>query len=131
MMLIIATTNIENGDKMKPLGQNGPSTTTSWLGSPAGYGVKPSYVLGWFIFLIGSFGFISWVGNGLKPESNQYSSEKVSLGDALYYSLMVFIGASTDIKPIGRYRYLLPVERIFGWLLLALFITTLGHVMIR
>jgi hypothetical protein len=101
----------------------------AWLS--CGYGVKPSYVLGWFIFLIGSFGFISWVGNGLKSESNQYSSEKVSLGDAFYYSLMVFIGASTVIKPVGRYKYLLPVERIFGWLLLALFITTLGHVMIR
>lgn len=101
----------------------------AWLS--CGYGVKPSYVLVWFIFFIGSFGFTSWVGNGLKRESNQYSSEKVSFGDAFYHSLMVFIGASTDLKPIGRYRYLLPLERIFGWLLLALFITTLGHVMIR
>jgi uncharacterized protein YjbI with pentapeptide repeats len=82
-----------------------------------------------FVVLISFFGFIFWGRKGIRAESN--SSGKVSLEDAFCHSLMVIIGASTDLKPVGRYRYLVALERIFGWLLLALFITTLGHVMIR
>jgi uncharacterized protein YjbI with pentapeptide repeats len=96
-----------------------------------GYGVKPGFVLFWLIFLIGSFGFLFYNGNGIKFEPGPHSDERASSLDACYYSFMVLIGASTDLKPVKRYRYLVAVERFLGWLLLALFIITLAHIMIR
>jgi hypothetical protein len=45
---------------------------------------------------------------------------------------MVFT-AKTQVKwyPAGIYRYLATLESILGWLLMALFLVTLGRTMIR
>ncbi|NYT01489.1 MAG: hypothetical protein GKC10_01860, partial [Methanosarcinales archaeon] len=49
-----------------------------------------------------------------------------------YFSAMVFIAqAPVDFLPRGFYRHLVILEGILGWLLLALFLVTLGNVMIR
>ena len=45
---------------------------------------------------------------------------------------MVFLSQGPiDFLPVGNNRYHVIVEGIIGWLLLALFLVTLGRVMIR
>jgi hypothetical protein len=95
-----------------------------------GYGKKPSYTLAWFVILILGFGLVFWRWNDITSESNFYG-DKISLKDALYFSLMTFIGAYSGFKVIGRSKYLVSIERVFGWLLLALFLVTLAGLMIR
>jgi hypothetical protein len=44
---------------------------------------------------------------------------------------MVFLSQGPiDFLPVGRHRYIVIFEGILGWLLLALFLVTLGRVMI-
>ena len=95
-----------------------------------GYGVKPVYTLACLVFLIFSFGFLFWWRKGVFMFRSDWEFE-VSLKDALYFSLMSFIGASTAIRPKEGYKFLVATERLLGWLLLALFLVTLNHVMIR
>jgi hypothetical protein len=106
---------------LKPWGWSKLVDTVAWLS--CGYGKKPGYTLAWFLIVIVGFGLIFWNRKGIAPESR--------LKDAFYFSLMNFIGASTDVKAIGSYKYLVSIERILGWLFLALFLVTLGAVMIR
>ena len=96
-----------------------------------GYGMYPLNVVYSLFVLIVLSGFLFWIGDGIKNESDLFSAGKVSLIDHWFYSLMVAIGIHTDFKPKGRFRYLVAVCRIFGLLLFALLITTLGHVFIR
>jgi len=116
-----------------------------------GYGVRPSYTVAWSLLLILVCGGIFFAGGGilLSPHSappapnlarhepidaSGYAPEtdRPSFTDALYFSAMVFIAqAPVDFLPQGLYRYLVILEGILGWLLLALFLVTLGNVMIR
>jgi len=65
-------------------------------------------------------------GNG--PSSPEYPT----LGEAMYFSSLVFIAqAPADYLALGRYKYLVIVEGVFGWLMLALFLVALGNLMIR
>ena len=60
------------------------------------------------------------------------SQEALNFLDNVYFSTMVFT-AKTQVKwfPVGVFRYLSTVESVLGWLLLALFLVTLGRTMIR
>jgi len=52
--------------------------------------------------------------------------------NALFFSTMVFLSQGPiDFLPLGKNRYYVILEGILGWLLLALFLVTLGRVMIR
>jgi hypothetical protein len=65
-------------------------------------------------------------GNG--PSSPEYPS----IGEAMYFSSLVFIAqAPADYLALGRYKYLVIVEGVLGWLMLALFLVALGNLMIR
>jgi hypothetical protein len=56
----------------------------------------------------------------------------VSLKDALYFSIMVFVSQPPhDWRPKEGWKYAVMLEDVLGWLLLALFLVTLGNVMIR
>jgi hypothetical protein len=45
---------------------------------------------------------------------------------------MIFLSQGPiDFLPVGRHRYDVILEEILNWLLLALFLVTLGRVMIR
>ena len=45
---------------------------------------------------------------------------------------MIFISRGpNEFLPVGKNRYYVILEGILGWLLLALFLVTLGRVMIR
>jgi hypothetical protein len=103
-----------------------------------GYGVRPRRTL----FLSGSlilfFALLFWAGRGIVVEPLNGSSPSIgttddlTFVDNLYFSAMVFT-AKTQVKwyPIGFYRYLATLESVLGWLLLALFLVTLGRTMIR
>jgi hypothetical protein len=58
--------------------------------------------------------------------------ERATLRNALFFSTMIFLSQGPiDFLPVGRNRYYVILEGILGWLLLALFLVTLGRVMIR
>jgi hypothetical protein len=68
--------------------------------------------------------------NGSNPSIGP--QESLNFLDNMYFSAMVFT-AKTQVKwyPVGVYRYLATVESVLGWLLLALFLVSLGRTMIR
>jgi len=56
----------------------------------------------------------------------------VSFKDSLYFSSLVFVSQPPhDWRPKEGWKYAVMIEDILGWLLLALFLVTLGNVMIR
>ena len=66
--------------------------------------------------------------SGAEPALPEYPT----LGEAMYFSSLVFIAqAPADYLALGRYKYLVIVEGILGWLMLALFLVALGNIMIR
>ncbi|MCX6675188.1 MAG: pentapeptide repeat-containing protein, partial [Methanothrix sp.] len=103
-----------------------------------GYGVRPRYTVFLSVFLIILFAFLYWTGNGIVVEPLNGSNpgidlhENLSFPDNIYFSAMVFT-AKTQVKwyPVGICRYLATAESVLGWLLLALFLVTLGRTMIR
>lgn len=131
----------------------------AWLS--CGYGVRPSYTIGMSLVLVMLFGLLYWLGNGINRSdacdrgkdkvlvrntikefgrsANNIGSKcrktlmtKISLNDAFYYSAIVFISQPhPNWHPKRKWRYLVLIEDILGWLMLALFIATLGKVMIR
>ena len=109
----------------------------AWLS--CGYGVRPSYAVAWSLLTILTFGLIFWWGDGIrrsaKPLLETIENEGVehaTLRNALFFSTMVFLSQGPiDFLPVGTNRYYVIVEGIIGWLLLALFLVTLGRVMIR
>jgi uncharacterized protein YjbI with pentapeptide repeats len=110
----------------------------AWLS--CGYGVRPSYAVFWSLATILAFGLLFWRGDGIrrsaKPLHEQAEEgslpEHATIRNALFFSTMVFLSQGPiDFLPVGKYRYYVILEGILGWLLLALFLVTLGKVMIR
>lgn len=105
-----------------------------------GYGIRPGYTVFLSILLIIFFAVLYWAGNGIVIEPIHSSSQQVlqapqenlTFMDDLYFSSMVFT-AKSQVKwyPSGVFRYLATVESVVGWLLMALFLVTLGRTMIR
>ena len=108
----------------------------AWIS--CGYGVRPRYTVFLSCFFILLFAFLYWQGMGIVVEplnGSEYlqgQNEELTFLDNLYFSAMVFT-AKTQLKwyPVGVYRYLATLEFILGWLLLALFLVSLGRTMIR
>ena len=108
----------------------------AWIS--CGYGVRPRYTVFLSCFLIVLFALLFWMGDGIVVEPLNGGSpsiapqENLNFLDNIYFSAMVFT-AKTQVKwyPVGVFRYLATVESILGWLLLALFLVTLGRTMIR
>ncbi len=110
----------------------------AWLS--CGYGVRPSYAVAWSFLTILAFALLFWRGDGIRRSAKPLNEaaeedsvpERVTLRNALFFSTMVFLSQGPiDFLPVGRYRYYVILEGISGWLLLALFLVTLGRVMIR
>ena len=103
-----------------------------------GYGVRPRYTVFLSCFFILLFAFLYWQGAGIVVEPLngseilQGQKQELTFLDNLYFSAMVFT-AKTQVKwyPVGVYRYLATLESVLGWLLLALFLVSLGRTMIR
>ena len=110
----------------------------AWLS--CGYGVRPGYAVAWALLTILAFALVYWRGDGIRrsakpinePAEQDAVPEHVTFRNALFFSTMVFLSQGPiDFLPVGRHRYIVILEGIFGWLLLALFLVTLGRVMIR
>ena len=110
----------------------------AWLS--CGYGVRPGYAVAWSLLTILAFGLVFWRGDGIRrsakplyePAEEDSVPERVTMRNALFFSTMVFLSQGPiDFLPVGRHRYYVILEGISGWLLLALFLVTLGRVMIR
>jgi len=85
-----------------------------------GYGIRPIRTIYLSIALIVVFGVILLLGdNGFSPP------------DAIYYSALAFVADAKGPGLPGAYKYLFMMERLIGWLLMALFLVTLSRVMIR
>ena len=110
----------------------------AWLS--CGYGVRPGYAVAWSLLTILVFALVFWRGDGIRRSAKPLNEaaeedsvpEHVTLRNALFFSTMVFLSQGPiDFLPVGRHRYFVIFEGILGWLLLALFLVTLGRVMIR
>jgi len=110
----------------------------AWLS--CGYGVRPGYAVAWSLLTILAFALLFWRGDGIRRSAKPLNEaaekdsvpERVTLRNALFFSTMVFLSQGPiDFLPVGRHRYYVILEGISGWLLLALFLVTLGRVMIR
>ncbi|MCX6678118.1 MAG: pentapeptide repeat-containing protein [Methanothrix sp.] len=108
----------------------------AWIS--CGYGVRPRHTVFLSGFMIILFALLFWAGDGIVVEPLNGCSpsiapqEALNFPDNVYFSAMVFT-AKTQVKwfPVGVFRYLATVESVLGWLLLALFLVTLGRTMIR
>ncbi len=95
------------------------------------YGVKPERPLIWAVILIMVFTLVYWLEKGIK-RLKENGEDRVSFLDAFYFSMVTFTTVGYgDWYPVGRYRIVVMIEGVLGWLLLALFIVTLANVMIR
>jgi len=110
----------------------------AWLS--CGYGVRPGYAVAWALLTILAFALVFWKGDGIRrsakplyePAEQDAVPEHVTFRNALFFSTMIFLSQGPiDFLPVGRHRYNVILEGILGWLLLALFLVTLGRVMIR
>ena len=113
----------------------------SWLS--AGYGVRVSYTIFWCFFTILFFGLIFWAGNGMRrfefvgvevPSNlKNIQGQRVSLVDALYFSVAMFTTSQSPVNnyPVGVYRHLAMIEGILGWFFLGLFVVVLSGLLIR
>ena len=108
----------------------------AWIS--CGYGIRPRHTVFLSCFIIVLFALIFWLGHGIIVEKidtvtpSITSQGDLNFLDNIYFSTMVFT-AKTQVKwyPAGIFRYFATVESILGWLLLALFLVTLGRTMIR
>jgi uncharacterized protein YjbI with pentapeptide repeats len=126
-----------NQDK-KPWGWSKTIDLLAWLS--CGYGVRPGYAVAWSLLTILAFALLFWRGDGIRRSAKPLNEaaeedsvpERVTLRNALFFSTMVFLSQGPiDFLPLGKNRYYVILEGILGWLLLALFLVTLGRVMIR
>lgn len=113
----------------------------SWI--ICGFGVRPQYTFAWAILLIIIFGYIYYSFGALLKESRSQSAfqfkkfgRKVrtsTLREALYFSTMVFTLSlpALGLRPADKWRYAVMLEDILGWIIMTLFVVTLGNVMIR
>lgn len=112
----------------------------SWI--TCGFGVRPHFTIFWAILLITIFGYIYYFYNIIKKDINSNrvlqknrgkKSKDSSFQEALYFSTMVFLVSLSPqgLRAEGKWRYLVMLEDILGWILMTLFVVTLGHVMIR
>lgn len=122
----------------KPWGWSKLIDAVAWLS--CGYGVRPGYAVIWSIMTILIFAGVFWQGDGIRRSAKPLRGEseidplpeRAVLRNALFFSTMVFLSQGPiDFLPVGRHRYYVIIEGILGWLLTALFLVTLGRIMIR
>ncbi len=103
-----------------------------------GYGVRPQQAFAFGIVLVILFGIISWRVDlppklqGSKQTGGKERSWMSALEESMYFSVMMFVTRPPyGLHAIGRWRYLVILEYVSGWLLMALFLVTLARIIIR
>lgn len=98
-----------------------------WLTS--GFGTIISRTI---IFLVLSSLFFALIYYLLKCiKKKDGSNDDLSVTDYIYFSLMVLINFSTDFVPVREWRWLVLIERLIGWILLAILIVTFMRLGLR
>ncbi len=110
----------------KPIGLSKLLDAIAWLS--CGYGVRPHYALFCGLFVILIFSAILLLGRGVDGFHNLHGVQLMMA--SLYYSTIAFTANSKGLPLKGHFRYLGIAEGIIGWLLMALFLVTLGRIMI-
>jgi len=110
----------------KPLGASRFLDIVAWLS--CGYGVRPHYALLCGAFVILLFSFVYWLGRGVQGFEDIHGRHLAIA--SLFYSTIAFTANSKGLPFKGHYKYLGIAEGIIGWLLMALFLVTLGRLMI-
>jgi len=100
--------------------------TVAWL--TCGYGVRPHYALFCGMVIILIFALIYWTGRGVEGFHDIHGHQLMIA--SLFYSTIAFTANSKGLPLRGRYKYLGIAEGIVGWLLMALFLVTLGRLII-
>lgn len=124
----------------EPLGASKAYDALSW--ATCGYGTRPQNALALSFVLMILFGLIFWRADlvGKLPVSSPVSlfqgqrkkSGILAFEESIYFSIMMFLTRPPyGLHPVGRWKYLIISEYILGWLLMALFLVTLGRQMIR
>lgn len=129
------------GQDQAPWGWSKISDIVSWIS--CGYGVRVSYTAVCCLLTILLFGVIFWAGKGMNKfeiegmelpgNPTMRPSQRVSLTDALYFSIAMFTTSQAPVNtyPVGVYRHLAMLEGIMGWFFLGLFVVVLSAVLIR
>ncbi len=132
-----------------------------FLDRTCGYGVHPFWAIGWAIGTMFLFSAIYTFKNAIElrverqkcngvkengescknnrvhgtefcPQHQNKATWKRRFWNALYFSVGTFTTVGYgDWHPVGIYRYFAMVEGLVGWLIMALFLVTLGKVWIR
>jgi hypothetical protein len=107
----------------------------AWIS--CGYGVRPVHTFALSLLVTLLFGILFWAAKAI-PRSEDGNDKPIERNiqcfvNSLYFSALAFVTphASVQYRPAGRWRYVVLIEHILGWLLMALFLVTLGKVMIR
>jgi hypothetical protein len=104
-----------------------------------GFGVRPINSVIISVLVVIFFGLMYWLGKAV-PESVFEDLSMRFVGNniqilfpSIYFSALAFITphASIELRPYRYWKYVVYFEHIMGWLLMTLFIVTLGRVMIR
>jgi hypothetical protein len=113
----------------------------SWI--TCGFGVRPHFAIAWALSVITVFGYIYHVLGALQRDirfQSVFQSKKYgkkmkasTFREALYFSAMVFLVSlpPQGLRSADKWRYAVMFEDVLGWILMTLFVVTLGHVMIR
>ncbi|HWQ20165.1 MAG TPA: hypothetical protein VN455_10350 [Methanotrichaceae archaeon] len=103
-----------------------------------GFEVRPAYPLAWSAFFITAFGLAYWRGRGVWKVTDGGKTIYISLLDAINFSARTFtcetisiLTPHTSLRPTEKYIRISIAERILGSIFLALFATSLWHVILR
>ena len=110
----------------KPIGFSKLLDILAWLS--CGYGVRPHYALLCGMVVILLFSIIYWLGRGVEGFHDIHGHQLMLA--SLFYSTIAFTANSKGLPLRGQYKYLGIAEGIVGWLLMALFLVTLGRLII-
>ena len=113
----------------------------SWI--TCGFGVRPDFAIGWAVVIIILFGYIYHSRDAIKTDVKTQSvfqlrrygrkMKRSTFREAIYFSTMVFFVSlpPQGLRPADKWRYAVMFEDVLGWIIMTLFVVTLGHVMIR
>jgi hypothetical protein len=115
------------------LGWSKLSDFISWI--LCGFGVRPFFVISWSVLMILMFGSIYYFFGALRRdnESKNEAQKICTFCETIYFSTAVFLVSlpPQGLHPTDRWRYVVMLEDILGWVLMTLFVVILGRVLIR
>jgi hypothetical protein len=122
----------------EPMGITKATDILAWI--LCGYGVRPLRALASGFMIIILFGIIYWRiklvprlnSTNLADSHNREESTISAIEEAVYFSTMMFVTRPPyGLHPAGRWRYLIILEYVSGWLTMALFLVIMARLMIR